>query len=64
MTEGVSEGEFEREFGVKIEEIYGEVLKKYFGMELLEKKDGKIFLTRKGIHVSNSVMADFLLETP
>ena len=64
MTEGVSEGEFEREFGVKLEEIYGEVLKKYFGMELLEKKDGKIFLTRKGIHVSNSVMADFLLETP
>lgn len=64
MTEGVSEAAFRQEFGVKMREIYGEVLKKYTDMELLEEKDGRIFLTRKGIHVSNSVMSDFLLETP
>lgn len=63
MTEGVSEAAFRQEFGVEMREIYGEVLKKYTGMELLEEKDGWIFLTRKGIHVSNSVMSDFLLET-
>lgn len=64
MTEGVSEAVFRQEFGVEMREIYGEVLKKYTGMGLLEEKDGRIFLTRKGIHVSNSVMSDFLLETP
>lgn len=64
MTEGVSEAAFRQEFGVEMREIYGEVLKKYTGMGLLEEKDGRIFLTRKGIHVSNSVMSDFLLETP
>lgn len=64
MTEGVSEAAFRQGFGVEMREIYGEVLKKYTGMELLEEKDGRIFLTRKGIHVSNSVMSDFLLETP
>lgn len=63
MTEGVSEAAFRQGFGVEMREIYGEVLKKYTGMELLEEKDGWIFLTRKGIHVSNSVMSDFLLET-
>lgn len=64
MTEGVSEAAFRQEFGVEMREIYGEVLKKYTDMELLEEKNGRIFLTRKGIHVSNSVMSDFLLETP
>lgn len=64
MTEGVSEAVFRQEFGVEMREIYGEVLKKYTGMGFLEEKDGRIFLTRKGIHVSNSVMSDFLLETP
>lgn len=64
MTEGVSEAAFRQEFGVEMREIYGEVLKKYTDIELLEEKDGRIFLTRKGIHVSNSVMSDFLLETP
>lgn len=64
MTEGVSEAAFRQEFGVEMRGIYGEVLKKYTDMELLEEKDGRIFLTRKGIHVSNSVMSDFLLETP
>ena len=64
MTEGVSEAAFRQEFGVEMREIYGEVLKKYTDMKLLEEKDGRIFLTRKGIHVSNSVMSDFLLETP
>lgn len=64
MTQGVSEAAFRQEFGVEMREIYGEVLKKYTDMKLLEEKDGRIFLTRKGIHVSNSVMSDFLLETP
>ena len=61
MTEGVSLRGFKEYFGENMENIYGEVLKKHRNLGLLEQKDGRIFLTRRGIHVSNGVMADFLL---
>ena len=61
MTQGVSKKEFQEYFGTAIETVYGDVLKKYEAMGLLLEKDGRIFLSREGIHVSNSVMADFLL---
>ena len=61
MTGGIAKTDFEQNFGCPIEEIYGEVLKKYKSMKLLEEKDGRVFLSREGIHVSNSVMAEFLL---
>ena len=61
MTEGVSKAEFLESFGTPIESVYGKVLDKYKNMGLLEEKEGRIFLTRAGIHVSNGVMAEFLL---
>ena len=61
MTEGVSMDVFEKYFGKKMESIYGDVLKKHLSIGMLEKKESRIYLTRKGIHVSNGVMADFLL---
>ena len=61
MTEGVSVREFEEYFGKNMESIYGKVLKKHFALGMLKKKNDRIFLTRRGIHVSNGVMADFLL---
>lgn len=64
MTEGVSKEDFRRNFGVKIEDIYGAVLQKYLRLGLLCEEDGRVFLTRRGIHVSNLVMSEFLLETP
>lgn len=62
MTKGVSKAEFLEGFGVPIESVYGNVLDKYKSVGLLEEKEGRIFLTREGIHVSNGVMAEFLLE--
>lgn len=62
MTKGVSKAEFLEEFGVSIESVYGKVLDKYKSVGLLEETEGRIFLTRAGIHVSNGVMAEFLLE--
>lgn len=62
MTKGVSKAEFLEGFGVPIESVYGNVLDKYKSVGLLEEKEGRIFLTRAGIHVSNGVMAEFLLE--
>ena len=43
-----------------MEQIYGEVLEKYENMGFLEKKEEFWRLTRKGIHVSNHILADFL----
>ncbi len=62
MTKGVSKAEFLEGFGVPIECVYGKVLDKYKSVGLLEETEGRIFLTRAGIHVSNGVMAEFLLE--
>ena len=62
MTEGVSMDVFEEYFGKKIESIYGDVLEKYLSIGMLEKKESRIYLTRKGIHVSNHILAEFLLD--
>lgn len=61
MTEGISEAEFQKQFHRQPEEIYGHVLEKYLKSGFLWRKDGRIGLTRKGISVSNVVMAEFLL---
>ena len=62
MTEGVKKEEFQRRFGHDMEEVYGSVLMKYTNLGLLAQEDGRVFLTDRGIHVSNRVMADFLLD--
>lgn len=61
MTKGVSKKDFQEYFGTSIEKIYGEVLEKYKKQGLLLEEDGRVCLSRAGIHVSNAVMADFLL---
>ena len=58
---GVSERDFAAEFGRTMDEVYGEVLKRYCGLGLLRRADGYIALTDTGIDVSNTIMADFLL---
>ena len=62
MTEGVSESKFEEQFREKMTDVYGAVLRKYEKMGLLQKKGDFWSFTRKGIHVSNSVLADFLQD--
>lgn len=62
MTEGVSRSGFRRSFGCELEEIYGNVVEKYRKLSLLEEDGERIRLTRRGIHVSNTVMAEFLPE--
>ena len=61
MTKGILKADFQKCFGCTIESVYGEVLEKYESMGLLLEQDGRIFLSREGIHVSNSIMAEFLL---
>ena len=62
MTKGISVQEFRGRFGKEIEEIYGKVLKKYEAMGFLEESGGFWRFTRKGIHVSNHILSDFLQD--
>ncbi len=63
MMAGVSEEEFFRRFGSSMMDVYGDVIKKYQKMDLICRKDtGQVTLTEKGIDVSNSILADFLLS--
>lgn len=61
LRSGISKAEFAQRFGIPIEEIYGDVLRRYKELALLKEENGRIFLSRYGIHVSNTVMSDFLL---
>lgn len=66
LTEGISEMEFFRRFSCTLETVYGDVLEKLAGQELMERyeREGAAFwrLTKRGIDVSNCVLAEFLME--
>ena len=62
MTEGVYRTEFERNFGIPVEAVYGTVLQHLQEEKLLLKREGRIFLTEMGQDVSNYVLAQFLLD--
>lgn len=63
MTEGVYRKEFEENFGIPVEAVYGSVLQQLQEEELLVKREGRIFLTERGQDLSNYVLAQFLLES-
>lgn len=58
---GIDENEFKNRFSMNINDVYGEILNKYIGERLLIRESGRIFLSEKGIEISNVIMADFLL---
>ncbi|MBO5524517.1 MAG: oxygen-independent coproporphyrinogen III oxidase [Roseburia sp.] len=62
MTEGVYRTDFERDFGIPVEAVYGTVLQRLQEEQLLLKREGRIFLTERGQDVSNYVLAQFLLD--
>ena len=62
MTEGISGKKFEENFDVRLMDVYGDILQKYEETGFMEHIETKWRLTRKGIHVSNHILADFLLD--
>lgn len=62
MLEGVSAEAFEEQYGVNVDEIYRRQIEESIGEGLLECCDNQIFLTAKGLDLSNYVMAKFLDE--
>ena len=61
MNAGIAKDEFINRFGVPVETIYGDVIKKHVKNGLLEVTDQCIRLTERGRDVSNFVMSDFIL---
>ena len=62
MMCGISRIDFEERFKKDIYEVYGPVLNKYIDQGLLATYEDRIYLTDKGIDVSNVVLADFILD--
>lgn len=62
MMCGVKKSEFLRLFGMQMDEIYAEPLKKMEENGLLEINGDMVRLTKRGIDISNYVFEHFLLE--
>ena len=60
LTKGVSKEGFFETFGVPMEEVYGEQLKKLSGQGLLVNSE-RVFLTDRGMDVANTCMSEFML---
>ncbi len=56
--EGVSFSEFYKKFGIEIEEKFD--IKKNLELGLLIKENGRLFLSERGIDVSNTIFLDFV----
>ena len=61
LTEGVEEADFVKAFGVSVDAVYGETIERLVGQKLLVWDGGRLFLTPRGIDVSNVVFTAFLL---
>lgn len=62
QTAGVSSEDFYHAFGCSIEGIYEKVFEELEQEELLERKDGRIYLTDKGLDLSTYAMSKFLID--
>ena len=60
MTSGICKSKFQTLFGKDIQQVYGDVLKKWEQTDYLEEDDTYVRFTDKGIDVSNCILTDFL----
>ena len=61
MLDGIRRSEFEWNFGTTVEAVYGDVLRKLTEEGLLQKQEGRLFLTEKGMDINNYVVEQFML---
>ncbi|WP_422123115.1 radical SAM family heme chaperone HemW [Planococcus sp. X10-3] len=60
-TAGVSLDHFNEKFGVEMESVYGDILKKEIASENLVIENGRVKLTKQGRFIGNNVFEQFLL---
>lgn len=61
MTDGVDARTFAQNFGASIFDVFGRVIERNLRLGLLDVDGDRIFLTSRGMSLSNEVFADFLL---
>lgn len=61
MTEGIEKSRFYRKFGLPVDFVYQETLKKLTSEGLLIETPTRLYLTEKGMDLNNYVAAQFLL---
>ncbi len=59
LRRGIEMDEFEQEHGFNLAERFSSEIEKFRQAGLMEQSDGRLFLTRKGVPVSNSVISAF-----
>lgn len=62
MMCGIEKEAFGRQFGQQIEAVYGPALQRLEKQGLLAQDQNRVWLTERGIDISNYVMAQFLFE--
>ncbi|MGE3960446.1 MAG: radical SAM family heme chaperone HemW [Dehalococcoidia bacterium] len=62
LLEGVTLAEFGERFGVSVDEAFGAALRRHEALGLLERVDGRIRLTARGLLLANEVFVDLLPE--
>ena len=64
MCKGVSKSVFMDRFGISMDKVYGNVIKHFLQNQLLAEdvNSGRIYLTERGIDISNYVLSDFILD--
>ena len=62
MIEGIKINEFKKRFNKDIYEVYGDIIEKIIKRELLICNSEKLFLSYRGMEISNYVMSDFILS--
>lgn len=62
MIEGIKMNEFKKKFNKGIYEVYGDIIEKNIKKELLICNSDKLFLSPRGMEMSNYVMSDFILS--
>lgn len=61
MIQGVNKKIFKEKFGISVEEIYKDIIEKYVKFGFLVNSQEHLYLSPKGIEVSNAIMSEFLL---
>jgi oxygen-independent coproporphyrinogen-3 oxidase len=60
-TEGISKKDFNKRFNKNVNEVYGKTIEKFVNKGLLAVDEDRIFLTAKGVELSNQVMCEFIM---
>ncbi|MPM51584.1 Oxygen-independent coproporphyrinogen-III oxidase-like protein [bioreactor metagenome] len=60
MTKGISESDFRDRFSHNIYDVYGDELKELIKEELIVSQNDRLFLSERGIDVSNQVFEKFI----